>query len=95
MEQTLKSIHLSGLVISETAERNSVILEIEDKTTILNREQFEKLHEAGNAFLAKTIVVKCGSCGHEITGSMDISDSTATLTVEPCQTCFGKEPKTP
>jgi hypothetical protein len=91
--QTQKSFIISGLEISETAEGNTVALSINDQATILTRADFIKLHEAGNELFAKQIVLKCGACGHEMAGSQELSENTATLTIEPCQACARKEPE--
>lgn len=91
-EQTLKSITISGLTVTETAEENNATLSIGDQVTTFTREDFDKLHEVRNEFFSKNTIVNCGVCGQEMTGSVELSENTAILTVEPCQVCAGKEP---
>lgn len=91
-KQTPKSIQIGGLTVTETAEGNTVTLSIGDQATILTREDFGKLHEAANEFFAKKTIVKCGVCGQEMTGIVELSEKAAILTMEPCQVCARKEP---
>lgn len=90
-QQTLKSIQIGGLVVSETAEGNAVAVSINDQTTTLTRDDLSKLHETGKEFLSKKTFVKCGVCGHAMTGRLELSENAAIVTVEPCQSCDRKE----
>lgn len=90
--QTLKSIQIGEVTVSETAEGNTVNLGIEGKSATLTREDFTKLEAAKNELFTKDVVVKCSVCGHEMECSLEMSESTALVAVPPCQNCFGKEP---
>lgn len=89
--QTLKSITISGITVTETAEGNTVTLSIENQTTTFTREDFYQLHEARNTFFNKKTIAKCGVCGQEMAGRLELTEKTATVIVEPCHVCTGKE----
>lgn len=90
-EQTLKSITIGGLTVTETAEGNTAKLSIGNQTTTFTREDFYQLHEAQNDFFSRETIAKCGACGQEMTGRLELTEKIATVIVEPCQTCAGKE----
>lgn len=89
--RTLKSTIIGGLAVSETTEGSAVELTINGHTTALTREELRKLHETGEEYFTKNIVLICEACGNELTGTADINDTTATLKIAPCQACAGKE----
>ncbi len=91
-EQTLKSITISGLTVTETAEGNTAKVSIGNQVTTFTREDFYQLHEARNTFFSKKTIAKCGVCGQELTGRLELTEKIATVIVEPCQVCAGKEP---
>lgn len=92
--QTLKSITISGITITETAEGNTATLSIGDQITTFTREDFDKLYEVRNEFLSKNTTIKCSVCGQEMAGTYELTEKTAVVSVEPCQTCARKEPLT-
>lgn len=91
-EQTLKSITISGITATETAEGNTATLSIGGQTTTFTREDFDKLYEVRNELFSKNTTIKCSVCGQEMTGFYELTEKTAIVSVEPCQTCGRKEP---
>jgi hypothetical protein len=91
-EQPLRSITISGITVTETTEGNTVTLSIGEQVTTFTREDFDKLYGIRNAFFKTDINVKCGTCGQEMPGRLEFTEKIATMIVEPCQTCAGKEP---
>lgn len=92
--QTLKSITISGITVSETAEGTAVRLSIKKQSSTIPREDFRKLVDAADEFFTRETVLTCGVCGQEMTGVYKLTEKTAVVSVEPCQTCARKEPLT-
>lgn len=91
-KQTLKSITIGGITVTETAGGDTITLAIGEQFTTLTREDFDKLYEVRLEFFRKETVIKCSVCGNEMTASFELSEGIATVTAEPCQVCARKEP---